>query len=59
MVISQLLLSRYCRVGTTHASLAVYEGDSIGAQSGAEDDTIRWLQDRLNGRPCREDSARP
>ncbi len=51
LVISQLLLSRYCRVGTTHASLAVYDGDSSGAVAGAEDDTIRWLQDRLDGRP--------
>lgn len=52
LVISQLLMARYCRVDTSHAALAVYPGDSSGATAIAEEDTTAWLQDRLDGVPA-------
>lgn len=52
LVISQLLMARYCRIDTSHAALAVYPGDSSGAIAIAEDDTTAWLQDRLDGVPA-------
>jgi hypothetical protein len=45
-------MARYCRIGTSHAELAVYAGDSSGAIAIAEEETTAWLQDRLDGVPA-------
>jgi Secretory lipase len=57
LIISQLLLDRYCRLGTANAELAVYDGADNGAVAAALDDTLAWISDRLAGRrptptPC-------
>lgn len=52
LIISQLLMARYCRIGTSHAELAVYAGDGSGASAVSEEDTTGWLQDRLEEVPA-------